>query len=90
MRDSLAQWISDADALRHLEHFRSREIPLSLAPLRSRAEDYYLSLVGELFDRMRNDYADTTDWATLGNALVQFAERDTVSLARAGIHAGAA
>ena len=90
MRNSLARWISDADALRHLEHFRTREIPLSLGPLHARADDYYMSLVGELFDRMRDDYVETTDWARLGNALVQFAERDAESLVRLGINAAEA
>ena len=44
MRDSLVRWIRDADAVRHLEHFRVAEAPLELAHVRSRTDDYYLAL----------------------------------------------
>ena len=54
MRQTLANWVSDSDALRHLEQFRVREVPLRLAYLRARVDDYYIALVGELFERMRS------------------------------------
>lgn len=73
MRPSLARWIGDAEALRHLEHFRVSQASVDLAHIRSRADDYYLSLVGELFERMREGYSDATQWAQLGNALALFA-----------------
>lgn len=76
MRPSLAKWVSDADALRHLEYFRVSQVSLNLAHIRVRADDYYLSLVGELFDRMREGYGDPTNWARLGNALAQFVAED--------------
>ena len=73
MRPSLAQWIGEADALWHLEHFRVSRDALDLAHIRNRAGDYYLSLVGDLFDCMRTDDADDKEWARLGNALSHFA-----------------
>lgn len=76
MRASLESWISDAEALRHLHHFRVRDIPLSLAYQETRKDDLYMSLVGELFDHMRHGYADPLHWARLGNALAEYAAVD--------------
>ena len=76
MRASLASWVSDADARRHLERFAILEIPLRLSYHRPRAGDYYLSLVGELFERMRDGYAEADDWARLGNGLAQYGAAD--------------
>lgn len=73
MRPSLERWISDADALRHLEHFRVSHASIDLTHVRARADDYYLSLVGELFERVREGSADGPGWARLGNALAQLA-----------------
>lgn len=79
MRASLATWISDAESLLHLDRFRVSVIPLSLAYQRTRKDDLYIALVGELFDRMREDYADRSDWARLANALAEYASPDRVS-----------
>ena len=76
MTESLSQWISAADAVRHLEYFRVQQVPLDLAYIRQRPDDYYISLVGDLFDRMRGNTAESTDWARLGNAFAQFVEDD--------------
>ena len=38
-----------------------------------RAFDLYVSLVGELFDLLRDEPEDARDWATLGNAFAQAA-----------------
>jgi superfamily II DNA/RNA helicase len=76
MRASLSRWIGDADALRHLEYFRLTQPSLQLSHIRSRSDDYYISLVGELFDAMRFTNIVPADWARLGNALSQFAQRD--------------
>lgn len=73
MRASLARWIGDADALRHLEHFQVEQPSLDLAHVRMRPDDYYLALVGELFERMREASDDGAGWARLGNALAQLA-----------------
>ncbi|GAG26836.1 unnamed protein product, partial [marine sediment metagenome] len=77
MRPCLATWISDADASRHLEYFRVSQPTLDLAHIHTRADDYYVSLVGELFDNMRQENGDAGTWARLGNALWQFATGST-------------
>jgi superfamily II DNA/RNA helicase len=46
---------------------------VAFAHVRSRAADYYVSMVGALFDEMRAESADTAGWARLGNAFAQFA-----------------
>lgn len=73
MKASLSRWIGDADVLQHLEHFRVGQASIELAHIRGHADDYYLSLVGELFDRMRHDFEDGPGWARIGNALAQLA-----------------
>jgi len=73
MREALSRWVRDADALRQVEHFRLAETPAGLEYLRSRIDDLYLSLTGELFDRIREGYPDPEEWARLGNAFAQFA-----------------
>ena len=76
MRASLSRWIGDADALRHLEYFGLAQPSLQLSHIRTRSDDYYISLVGELFDAMRLTTILPADWARLGNALSQYAQRD--------------
>lgn len=71
MRETLARWVSDADALHHVERFGLPQPPLQLGYLRSRGDDYYISLVGELFDRLHEPYNDSVDWLRLGNAITQ-------------------
>jgi len=86
MRAALIQWIGDAEALRHINQFRVREIPFALGYQRTRKDDLYLALVGELFDRMRDGNAQPADWARLGNALAQYAVVDRVEeLAEIGV-----
>ena len=76
MRASLSRWIGDADALRHLGYFRLSQPSLQISPIRARSGDYYIALVGELFDAMRLANAVPADWARLGNALSHFAQGD--------------
>ncbi len=71
MRPALAKWVSDADALYHVQRLGIRLRPPQLEDLRARGDDYYISLVGELFDRIRDDYQDPVEWSRLGNALTQ-------------------
>lgn len=85
MRPALARWIGDADALRHLEYFQVQQSSLDLAHIRSRTDDYYLALVGELFERMRDGSEDATGWGRLGNALAQLAVGQDDRLHRVGI-----
>ena len=90
MRASLARWVGDADALRHLEHFRVSQAATDFTHIRTRADDYYISLVGELFDRMRDAYGDPTQWARLGNALGLFASDREDHLRAVGVSASEA
>lgn len=98
MREALARWVGDADAQRHLQHFGLSQPELDLTAARARGGDYYLAMVGELFDRMRANSADGAGWARLGNALAQFAangqeeylRRIGVSKNEAGLFASAA
>lgn len=76
MTPSLLKWIGDADALRHMDRFGVLEIPITLGYQRTRKDDLYISLVGELFDRMRDGDAAPNDWALLGNALAQYGVPD--------------
>jgi len=76
MKESLANWISESEALRYTESFRSTQIPTWLSEIHRRSEDFYIALVGELFQRMREPYEDRNDWARLANALAQFANND--------------
>lgn len=71
MKETLAKWVSDADALHHVERFGMRYTPMQLSYLRSRGDDYYISLVGELFHRLHEPYSDSVDWSRLGNAIIQ-------------------
>lgn len=72
MRTSLQEWISEADALRQLDHFGLAQASIELGHVRSRADSYYISLVGELFDLLRATSSAPSDWSRLGNALSQF------------------
>ena len=76
MSPTLLKWIGDADSLRHMDRFKVRDIPLDLGYQRTRKDDLYIALVGELFDRMRDGEASPTDWAHLGNAIAQYAAPD--------------
>lgn len=72
MRASLQGWINDADIARHLRHFSISQIPVQLARIGNRPEDYYVSLVGELFGGINDPNFLSSDWAQLGNAFLQF------------------
>lgn len=87
MRSALAKWVNDADALYHVQRFGIQQTPLLLNYLRVRGDDYYLSLVGELFHRMREPYEDPVEWSRLGNALTQagVAEANGVVATASGI-----
>ncbi len=74
MRASLQTWINDADMARHLGQFSVAALPIELARIGSRLADYYISLVGELFDRVNSANTPSDDWAQLGNAFLQFSK----------------
>lgn len=72
MRASLQSWINDADMARYLRHFAIPQIPMQLARVGNRPDDYYISLVGELFRGLLVPDVQNSDWAQLGNAFLQF------------------
>jgi superfamily II DNA/RNA helicase len=59
-----------------MDRFGVREVPVALGYQRTRKDDLYMALVGELFDRMRDKDALPADWARLGNALAQYGAPD--------------
>lgn len=77
MRASLQRWINDADTARHLRHFQFAQLPIELAPIEHRLDDYYISLVGELFGNLHLPQVPSADWAQLGNAFLQFSIETT-------------
>lgn len=86
MTASLNRWMADADALLHVEHFQVRQSTLELAHIRSRASDYYIALVGKLFQIMRDGAPGDPAWSRLGNAFAQLAaSTDDQHLRLAGI-----
>jgi hypothetical protein len=91
VRPTIARWIGDADAAQYLERFGSGQEDLVFAYIRERADDYYVALVGELFDRVRRGYTARSHWAVLGNALAQFSESVRAgSLGNVGVSANEA
>ena len=72
MRDSLQIWINNADMARQLGQFSVVALPIELAQIRNRLAEYYISLVGELFDGIHSPDTPSDDWAQLGNAFLQF------------------
>lgn len=73
LRESLQNWINDADNVRHLRFFSTPSIPIRLAHVVNRPQDFYVSLVGELFSCIQAPDTSRFDWAQLGNAFLQFA-----------------
>lgn len=81
MRSSLQHWIADADTRLAIEDFQLEAHLNQLDYLDRRTLDLYYSLVGELFDMVREDADDRQEWATLGRALSS-ASRDLRAGAR--------
>lgn len=72
MRASLQRWINNADTARHLRYFQFAQLPIELGLIDHRLDDYYISLVGELFSNLHLPQVAPADWAQLGNAFLQF------------------
>lgn len=86
MRANLQNWINEADSVRHLRFFSIAQIPIHLARITNRSEDYYISLVGELFKSLGESDISRSDWAQMGNAFLQFsAETSEQQLIQNGI-----
>ena len=73
MRELLQNWINDADNIRHLRLFAIPQTPINIAHVANRPQDFYISLVGELFSCLHSPDTSRSDWAQLGNAFLQFA-----------------
>jgi len=73
MRTTLQNWINDADSVRQLRFFSIPQMPIALAYITNRPEDFYISLVGEMFRCIDLPETPREDWAQLGNAFLQFA-----------------
>ena len=69
MRETLGRWIADAETQYAIEDFQLTEHLRELEYLDDRTTDLYYSLVGELFDMVRDGSGDALDWAALGRAL---------------------
>lgn len=72
MRTSLQRWINNADTARHMRYFQYAQLPVELGPIDQRLDDYFISLVGELFANLHAPQVPLSDWAQLGNAFLQF------------------
>jgi len=59
---------------RHLGQLSIAALPIELAQIGNRLADYYISLVGELFDGIHSTDTPSDDWAQLGNAFLQFSK----------------
>lgn len=67
----------------HLGQFSVAELPIELAQIGNRLADYYISLVGELFDGIHSTETPNEDWAQLGNAFLHFSKETPAEQVRA-------
>jgi hypothetical protein len=74
MRQILRSWAADADTRQYIADFGLRPQLNLLNYQDGRTTDLYFSLVGELFDSLRDAPTDLRDWATLGNAFSQISQ----------------
>lgn len=71
MRPNLARWSHDANVLYQLNRLDGSRDHDRFAYLRMRRDDYFISLMGELVERLRSPYADSNDWSRLALSLAQ-------------------
>lgn len=69
MRETLGRWIADAETNHAIEDFMLDARLAQLDYLDGRGTDLYYSLVGELFDMVRDGASDSADWASVGRGL---------------------
>lgn len=69
MRESLGRWIADAETNHAVADFMLDTRLAQLSYLDDRGMDLYYSLVGELFDMVRDGVRDAADWASVGRGL---------------------
>lgn len=98
MRQTLEKWISDADAIRLLRSFEANRVTLNLSEIQARADEYYIALVGELFESLKTGDRAPEELSRLGNAFSQFCDtqngasamNEGISIHRAATFAAAA
>lgn len=71
MNESLLKWVSAADASMHLSEMKIVQGTLDNSYVLDRFDDYYISLVGALFNKLRAEDAPGEEWAYLANAIAQ-------------------
>ncbi len=71
MNPTLKTWLADAGTLKYVERFELGAAPSSVAYLLEREDDYFIALVGALFDQLREPGDGDSDWALLGNAFAE-------------------
>lgn len=76
MPENLSNWIADAEKLRITERLGIDVAQLELNYLVGREDDLYVSLVGELFVRLREGGGSVDDWSKLGGALSHYTDND--------------
>lgn len=81
MRASLERWVGDLDARGYLDLVPGAHVDRLLEPVRDRFGDYYLSLVGALFELLRSEEPQRSEFALLGNALADIGGRELPALA---------
>lgn len=69
MRENLGRWIAGAETNHAIEDFQLDARLVQLDYLDKRSTDLYYSLVGELFDMVRDGASDPADWASVGRGL---------------------
>lgn len=69
MRKVLRTWIADAEARSSAESFGLKLGAALFPDFENRVVDLYYALTGELFDGLRTEPQDRSDWAALGDAL---------------------
>lgn len=71
MNETLTSWVSAAGASVHLAEMQVVQGALDIGYIQNRFDDYYISLVGELFRKLRNNDGEGESWAQLANAIAQ-------------------
>ncbi|QGY33227.1 DEAD/DEAH box helicase [Pantoea cypripedii] len=77
MRRQLQTWINNADNFTYLRNFNVSQLSIELAHVSNRLDDYYISLVGEIFSNLRLQDIPSSEWAQLGNAFLQLVVDNT-------------
>lgn len=69
MESQLQYWLDGAEIVNSVELLKLRDIPSSVGFVRERCVDLYFTLVGEFFDLLRAENAESSDWASVAHGL---------------------